>query len=224
MTRSLRHSVVLWLALTGEAGAVCSQPAPRVCSEFFRAAAVFTGVVTSRLAGDDETQFTLQVKERFRGALGESVDVAVGNDSGRLDLKEGREYLLFARRARGRLEAADDCAGSSGPVEQAAERIAAIRALADAPTTIEGRVTTRMNWRPVPGVKLEISGNGRAGTVETDERGAFRLEVAPGTYSVRPLTPGVTAFDLSTDDPRRVTLEKGQCGLVQFVGAPMSDR
>jgi carboxypeptidase family protein len=227
---SLSKRSLGWLALSlaaslgagGRASAVCLEPKPKVCNAYFKSDAVFTAVVLDekavREAGELEGRlYSLMVQHRYKGQLGETVEVYTENSSSGLALVRGHEYLLFAKRAGERLEIADDCAGNSGPTLDSASRINELSGTVRWRTAIEGRVSTRPKSKPVAGAKFEITGEGRTYSAETDASGAFRVEVPPGTYSLAPVTPGVSVSDVSVDDPKRLVLEPGECGQVQFV-------
>jgi hypothetical protein len=71
---------------------VCPQPAPKVCSAFFRSDAVFIGTVVSEHAVPDRGDpgfvegwlYRVRVDRRFRGTTDKTAVVHTGNDSGRL--------------------------------------------------------------------------------------------------------------------------------------------
>ena len=215
-------AVIAFLSLASSVYAVCQKPDPKVCGEFFRSDAVFTGTVLSErtvpLKGDlwDGWLYRLRVSRVFRGSLGRSVRVFTENASARLNLEVGKEYLLFAHVRRGRL-VIDSC-GNSGLVAETTEKVRATGALQRAQTaSIEGHVAARPEWTGVAGIRLRISGKGAALTPVTDSSGWFRVAVPPGKYSVLVESGTATPFDLSYDDPSRLVVRKGQCALVQFV-------
>ena len=117
-----------WLFSTPTpANAVCQQPHPRICAEFFRSDAVFTGTVISvRNWPRQETSpkgrfYRVKVTRSYRGPYGNTVEVFTGNDSGRFPLQEGHAYLLFAYKEDGILKIYN--CGNSAELSDASEQI-----------------------------------------------------------------------------------------------------
>jgi len=206
-------------------GAVCLVPAPKVCAEFFKSAAVFTGIVVSEhevtppSGGDEDADegwlFRLRVRQAFRGASPGELEVFTGNNSGGRRLEVDREYLLFAFQRNGRLEVTN--CGNSGLASQRASEIRAIADLPTQPTLIEGNVAARPAWTGVAGEVFEIVGSGGSYSAFSDKSGSFKVAVYPGAYSVVPRSASIAPFDLSYDHPKHVSLESGQCAQLQFV-------
>jgi len=106
---------VLLLMSATVAHAICPIPTPKVCSAFFESDAVFVGTVISEEVVPENDNFIegwryhLRVARVFRGGVGRRAVVHTSNDSGRLNLAVGREYLLFASLRNRQLEVGDDC-------------------------------------------------------------------------------------------------------------------
>jgi len=84
---------------------------PRVCTEFFSSAAVFSGVVVSERDCyppdsdlDERTYYKLKVETVYRGRLQEFIEVYTEINSARATLEVGHEYLLFASLSAGQLQ------------------------------------------------------------------------------------------------------------------------
>src|SRR5258707_9982506 len=120
-----------WLFLTcTPADAVCPQPNPRICAEFFHSDAVLTGTIISvRNGPKQETNpdgwfYRVKVTRSYRGPYGDTVEIFTGNYSGRFPLQEGHTYLLFAYKEEGILKI-DNC-GNSAELSEAGEKISQI--------------------------------------------------------------------------------------------------
>jgi len=113
--------------------AICSV-VPRVCTEFFSSTAAFSGVVVSERDWSspsepdsiERTYYKLKVENFYRGPSEEFIEVYTENDSGRLTLDVGHEYLLFARASAGKLQIW--CGGTSAELKDAPERSARLSA------------------------------------------------------------------------------------------------
>lgn len=206
--------------------AVCSQPPPRVCTEFYDSAAVFTGTVVGVRSDPGEEGSTngwfyrVRVQKSFRGPKGPEIEVYTGNDSARFPLEKGRQYLLFARQwePTGRF-LIGDC-GNSGFLEKSAEAIRQIEQIRK--TKSGGEIAGRIGWGNAPefeGVRIVAVGNERSYETKADSKGWFHIRVAEGTYRVRAEAPGRTfeAFDLTYDDPDHIVVQPGGCPQMQFM-------
>ena len=226
MMRAVQLVLAAVIAVPIPAAAVCPKPSPKVCNEFFKSSAVVVGtVIAERTVAatedfEDGWTYRIRVQRTFRGARADEVSVFTENTSARLPLVVGRTYLLFADRFRDRLQISD--CGNTGLAAERQRQLHALEKIANAPTRIEGHVAARPDWVGAPGERLEIVGAGRKYSVISDDRGAFSVEVAPGSYVVSATSAGIDAFDLSYDDPAHVTVERGQCAQVQFVRSALS--
>jgi hypothetical protein len=221
--RRLALGVLLLMSAT-VAPAICPMPTPKVCSAFFESDAVFAGTVTSAEVVPEKDDFIegwryhLRVARVFRGVVGHRVVVHTSNDSGRLQLAVGREYLLFASLRNRQLEIGDDCGPLSNPTN-AAQVIREIERLRDArDAVIEGEVRADTASGPgAPDVNIQVLGMGRSYAATSDARGAFHMAVQPGRYRIDVDSRVVAVSDYSRTNLSKVVLVRGQCAQVQFI-------
>ncbi len=221
--------VVIFLPLAGFG--VCSRPDPTVRCEFLNSTAVFIGTVIStreeparstRPDDNDGWIYTLTVQKRFRGAFSNTVEVYTENASVRFPLDNGKQYLLFAFKYRGRLQIFS--CGNSAPVSDAKKSIELLEKVKiPEDAVIEGRIS--FSGMPdtgahTAGILIVIKGDGGTFRTITDSNGWFHLQVPPGKYSatVRNVH-GMTAssYDLSYDNPDQFVARKGHCSGLQFL-------
>jgi hypothetical protein len=211
--------------------AVCPQPHPRICAEYFHSDVVFTGTVTSvrnapKGVTDPEGWFyRLKVTKSYRGPAQGFIEVFTGNDSGGFPLEKGHSYLLFGYKAE-RVLTIDNC-GDSAELSEAGKTIAEIeRAMAATKSAsggdIGGRVLVYGDTAGVNGIKVVATGHGRKYAGVTDENGSFHIHVPPGRYVVWPETSKwiVTPYDLSYDNEDHVVVQRGGCAELQFLASP----
>ena len=223
MVKMLAISLLLLMSTT-VAHAFCSKPTPKVCSSFFNSDAVFTGTVNDQESVPDQDDsiggwlYRLRITKVFRGDLGQTVAVFTPNDSSRLPLEVGREYLLFARLRDGRLRIGNDCGPLSDPA-QTVENVRTIENLHDTSSAVvEGEVLAgTASGDGVPGVSVGVSGMRRTYTATSNSRGLFHVEVAPGRYSIDVDSKVAVLSDLSWIDLSDVLLVPGQCVQVLFI-------
>ena len=200
--------------------AVCRKPDPKVCAEFFKSDAVFVGTVLSEQTNVGEYPasitgwtYRLRVERVFRGPSLKAIAVFTANDSVRLRMDVGHQYLLFADHQNGQWVIAD--CGNSGLLSNSATKIRQIEETRKASIgRIEGRVGL---YKGVGGVQVVARGSGKTFAAVTDQDGWFRLKVPPGKYSAQVEAPRVYGFDLSYDDPSDFLVPKGGCAQLQFV-------
>ena len=217
----MRATTILLLlsAITPSASAICPRPVPKACSAYFEHDAVFVGTVVSQRRFDEYLRFQLRVSQVLRGTVGPTAVVYTGNDTARLLWDVGREYVVFARQANGRLESSNDCGplSDSARVAETVSQIEALRGLADA--FIEGEVLAELPAGPgVAGIKLEVRGGpSQTYRVQSGSDGLFALRVPPGRYQVV-IDPAVARLsDYSWVDPASIVLAPGQCAQLQFL-------
>ena len=210
---------------------VCSQPEPTVRCEFLNSAAVFVGTVIStrdepapstRPDDNDGWIYTLTVQRRFRGAFSNTIEVYTENASARFPLDNGKQYLLFAFRYRGRLQIVG-CGNSAlfSGARKSIEVLEKIKIPEDA--EIEGRIS--FSGMPdtgahAAGIVIIIKGDGGTFRAVTDSDGWFHLHVPPGKYSaIVRNAHGMTAssYDVSYDNPDHFVARKGHCAGLQFL-------
>ncbi len=229
----LRLSVmaIVWLLSSIRTDAVCGQPSPRVCAEFFRSDVVLSGTVVSVRdwpatgANIEGWFYRVKVTRSYRGPAREFVEVFTGNDSARLPLVNGRSYLLFAREYGGRLTIGN--CGNSAELSEAAESIHQIETvLENMKSASGGDIGGRIVVGPGDARPVGITVTARRGDKKysgiTDETGSFHIHVPPGRYAVWPETSQwtVTPYDLSYDNEDHVVVERGGCAELQFMAAP----
>lgn len=210
--------------------AACLQPLPRlVCAEYFRSKAV----VIANLAGLTKvkdsygdvtgTYYSMTVERTLHGEVPRLFRIYEANDSGRADFiwEIGESYLLFLLEQTANQGWVIDGCGNSGPVELRSKAIAQVEATGSnsAYSRIQGAVGGRSSSHPMAGVQIEAQGPAGVKTAQTGRDGTFEIEVAPGNYQVRALSPGKSfvAADLSYDNPDEIGLPAGGCAQVQFV-------
>ncbi len=102
LMRMVLNAAALQILVVGSAIAVCLQPNPKVCAEFFKSDAVFVGIVIETIPVPDKDGFydgwvyRLRAKQVYRGPTQGVIEVYTANDSGRFPLENGETYLLFA--------------------------------------------------------------------------------------------------------------------------------
>ncbi len=212
--------------------AVCPQPHPRVCAEFFKSDAVFIGTVLAQRTvpaeGDfyDGWLYDLRVQRTFRGSARKTISVFTENSSGRFPLESGRQYLLFATKYKNRLEI-DNC-GNSGLLSQAEDTIRQIERIEKAPSggEIDGRVVTQSAQgyldTPIGGIRIVARGEKKTYETVTSQDGSFCIHVPAGKYTVHAESSHwtISPYDLSYDDPNQIIVHHGGCAQVQFLATP----
>ena len=222
---------VVWLFLTFPVSAVCRQPHPRVCAEFFRSDAVFVGTVISvrnwpvGQAGPGGWLYRLEIKKSYRGPSQRVIEVFTGNDTGQFPLEKGQTYLVFAYKEDGILSI-DNC-GNSEEFSKAADIIQQIEKLvvnmkSASGGDIGGRVVVSQKDVSARGITVTAKGGGKTYTSITNDEGWFHIHVPPGKYVVWPETSQwtVTPYDLSYDNEDHVSIEPGSCAELQFLASP----
>ena len=205
---------------------ICPKPTPKVCSAFFESDAVFLGTVLSEKAVPDKDEpgfiegwrYQLRVAKAFRGVSRPTAIVHTSNDSGRLILRVGHEYLLFARKQDQELQVNDDC-GPLSDSSRSAEIVREIEDLRDASSAfVEGEVVRKtVSGSGVSGVNIAVSGMGRTYQAISDARGLFRVAVPAGRCTIDVDPKVATLSDLSGMNVKRVELVRGQCAQAQFI-------
>lgn len=169
--------------------------------------------------------YSLETSRTLRGKVGATFRVYEENTSGRASFSWniGKSYLLF-------LDSTDDgmwwlygC-GNSAPLNEAGFTLKVIESLEERHGgLIQGLVTDGGHPRPfvnteLAGITVEVhSEKGEYKTV-TDSKGAFKIHVPSGRYTVLPVKSGWTfKKDVeSYEDPGSVNIENGGGAQVQF--------
>lgn len=231
----LRFLVVVTaqVLLAGWALAFCLQPHPRVCNEFFKSDAIFTGTVIAETPVHAEGEsidgwvYRLRMKRSYRGPEQKIIEVFTANDTGRLPLEVGETYLLFARSYEGRL-VIGDC-GNSEKLSRSHKAIRQVgEVLRAAKSASGGEIGGVVGENPggdvggVAGIQVTARGGGKTYQGVTGKNGWFNIRVPAGRYVVSAESSrwAVIPYDLSYDDPRQIVVEKGGCADIQLIATP----
>jgi hypothetical protein len=217
------------LVLATPALGFCLEPQPTVTCEFLDSDVVLIGTVISTqntpAQGDEFDEgwtYEMSVQKMYRGPDGKTIKVFTQNNSARLPLETGREYVLFATKIEGRF-VIFGC-GNSALLSKAGktiEELDKLRIPEDA--EIEGRIGIPGSDPPVRGARIVVRGEGKTYTATSDRDGWFHLHVPPGKYSanVQPIVHwNITPFDLSIDNPKDFVASNGHCSGLQFWADP----
>jgi hypothetical protein len=229
MNRSGKRVVATTVAATflllghADVDAYCPALTPKVCSTFFRSDAVFLAKVLSetRVVSDDDFiegwRYRVRVKRSFRGATSGTVEVYTENTSARRPLNVGRDYLLFADMAKGRLLIASDC-GPASDESRTAANVREIESLSRRTSaTVEGEVRTTASGSGVAGIPIVISGMGQTHRTTSGVHGGFRVVLPPGQYQVA-VDPAVAVpYDLNRIDESNLNLRPGECAQLLYI-------
>jgi hypothetical protein len=223
--RALGLCLVLVLLVASLAHAICPYPTPKVCSRYFESEVVFFGEVLKMeyvsdpaLENDaDWIQYTIKVKEVYRGHANTIEKVLTGNDSARWYGEVGKSYVLFV--SGGKTSSTCGPLDEPGDVQEIVNQIHALQKASSA--TIEGEVFSRSGgWGgssgiPARGIHLKV----RRGTEEfdsvTDQNGRFSFTLSPGTYTL--IGEDLTPSDYSNQNLQHISLEPGECAQFQLL-------
>lgn len=233
MSRQLSNFLIVhWVAflLPGPALAFCLVPnPPRVCTEFFKASAVFIGTVTSVVEKKGEDDFIdgwvykLNVKKNYRGLNKSSVEVFTANDSGRFPLEKDRTYLLFPVEHGGALEIYG--CGNSAELPKASAAIGQIEdVLRNQSQGSGGDIGGQIDR--LAGINVVAKGKEASYQTSTDSQGSFHLHVPAGHYSVEAKSPdwAVSPVDISYERPDNVEIHNGGCADLASHAVPLNVR
>lgn len=231
--RMLFLSISISLLLCGSASALCQQPPPKLCNIFFSSDLVVHAKVDKSEIFKDENDpdgiagwlYYLDVLKVYRGTIGKTLVVSSSNDTSRLLLSPGSEYIVFASKHRdGSYRVGSTCGDIQGidgePYSMGLET--KIQELLNGTSSvIEGEVRDS-NWNFMSGAELTVIGNKTSQTVIVDKNGFFSVTVEPGTYKVlipNNLTLTIYSFYVSGEslnEIRPLTLIGGQCVQIQL--------
>lgn len=204
----------------GIAAAFCSAPPPKVCSAYFQANVVVRGKVLSVNRGADWIVYKIRVEKTFKGQDTSERILYTGNDSGRLPLDVGRDYVLFAYRSSHRLELScnEEPLSNSASVARVSQAISRLRASRAALATVEGQILTTAYSEPLPGVSVVVVGAAHIYKTMSDSRGLFSIQVPPGHYrvDVDPAIVKQTIYSMIYTNPESIHLTHGQCAQLQY--------
>lgn len=225
--------VSMALLLPAVAGAYAPVPQAMVCMLYFRSDVVFTGQVRARdtVKGTDGGSggwvYTLKVITPYRNAKAATLKVFTANDSGKLALVVGKQYLLFAYNQDGRLAIGED--GVSREIKDAQQALKDLdKIMARRPDDggdIYGRVTKRVYGPDTGGLSgIAITIQGPIGNLRavTDANGWFKVHVSAGTYSATAVAPGwrFQSEGLAWEDASAFPVPDGGCAEIQFAATP----
>lgn len=228
------------LLITPSVAAACScgGASVRPCAAYWKARAVFTGVVTQVTdsdvrggRGESVRPFNYRLVrfkalDWFRGSRREAAQVLTepsGVECG-YRFVPGRRYLVYAvERLDGRLYTS--ACTATKPLAEAEADLSFIRGLPTAPplaavygnVEFGGRDFKDSSFRPEPaaGMRVLVEGGEVRRETLTDARGDFAFEgLPPGSYSVRPLYPEHARGYV---DPTPFELRARQCREVGYL-------
>ena len=210
------------ILISATATAFCSAPPPKVCSAYFQADVVVRGRVLSAQRDSDWIHYKISVEKTFKGRQLHVQSFDTANDSGRISLNVGREYVLFAYRNNDRLEIGCNEDRLSDPAKVATVSAAIERLQVSKPTvsTIEGQVLTLDYSSPLPGVSVVATGANGIHRAKSNIEGLFSMKVPPGSYrvDVDPRVVQQTIYSQIYTNPKSIHLAPGQCAQLQFAG------
>jgi hypothetical protein len=234
--RAIIFAVALSVLRPATAVSFCQQPnPPEICAEFFSANAVFTGRVISErylpqgLPGHDPGWlYRLGVLKTYRGPRQAVIEVYTENNSARLPLEKGWNYLLFAYNTDKVLEVYG--CGNSLELSKASETLKEIDGVlkheeARSGGNIRGRVEPSSGEAgEMAGIQVTTRGDSRIYRALTRSDGSFDIHVPAGTYSlqVRSSAWGVSPYDLSFNRPNDLVIYDGGCANVIFRATPLA--
>lgn len=213
---------VVAVFISGIANAICSAPPPKVCSAYFQADVVVRGRVLSEKRDADWIHYSFKVNKTFKGRQLPVRSFYTGNDSGRLDLDVGSEYVLFAFRDKGRfaLTCNEYPLSTAAAVARVSLEIAQLRASKATDAIIEGQILAANYSSPLPGVPVTASGRRGQYTAVSNRKGYFSMRVPPGQYrvTVNPAVAHQTIYSRIYVNPQSIHLAPGQCAQFQYRG------
>ena len=227
--------VSMALLLPRVAGAYVPVPQAMACMLYFKSDVVFTGqvmvqdTVKGTAGGPDGWVYTLKVITPYRNAKAATLKVFTANDSGRLPLAVGKQYLLFAYNVDGRLTIGDD--GLSGELKDAQPALKDLDKIVargpDDEGDVYGRVTKRVygpNTGGLSGITVTIQGPIGNIRAVTDANGWFKAHVSAGTYSAMAVAPGwrFQSQDIAWEDASAFPVPDGGCAEIQIAATPAS--
>jgi hypothetical protein len=219
------------MALLLPCAAVAYAPVPRAmaCMLYFRSDVVFTGQVVAVDTVKGGWTYSLQVLKPYRNAKATTLKVFTANDSGRLPLAVGKQYLLFAFIQDGRLTIADDeVSGELKDAQQALKDLDKVMARKpDDGGDIYGRVTKRVfgpDSGGLGGIPITIHGPDGDMRAVTDGNGWFKVHGPAGRYSTTALSPDwrFQSESFAWDDASGFSVPDGGCAEIQIEAAPPS--
>ena len=187
-------------ALAAEARACsCVEYGTPVCAAYWRADAVFTGVVTDikKLPDAEQTSppialLHFRVEDRFRNVTAAELEVeTLHGTSCDMTFKKGERWLVYAYRngATGRFTI-QPCTRTH-QISGTDDDLSYIRGLGQGPPeqSVLGRLAY-FKYDPLADIKVTVNGGGRSFETTTDSDGNFAVRLPQGgAYTVRAIVP-----------------------------------
>jgi hypothetical protein len=204
------------------AGAVCAMPPPKLCNAYFKADVVVSGKVLAERRAPDWIRYSVNVERSFKGKPLSARTFYTRNDSDRLSLDVGKEYVLFATRSNDRLLiGCNEQSLSKDNIAIMSAGIGWLRASKSTVATIEGQIVSASNFSsPLPGVSVIATGKSGAYRMVSNSEGLFSVRVPPGQYrvDVDPTIAAQTIYNVGYTHPKSINLAPGQCAQLQYQG------
>ena len=245
MTRCFRAGFFLIVPLTLSVGSAARACIPLggtepPCAAYWKADAVFVGVVFEMSKAPRESNeifdkllVRFAVDKAYRGIDGAEVEVStISGTECDMKIQEGEKWLVYAHRnsTTGRLEVW----ARTTLYSNADEDLTYFSSLAETnhEASIIGRVFDHP-YTPMPGIQIEIRGNGLKYQESTDKEGQFQVAVKPGRYLVRGIFPanaipliagGRLPSRIKESGPSplveyQIDIEPGRCEYIEFFAA-----
>jgi hypothetical protein len=187
-------------ALAAEARACsCVEHGTPVCAAYWRADAVFTGVVTDIKKVPDAEQTSppiallhFIVEDKFRNVTASELEVeTLHGTSCDMTFEKGKRWLVYAYRnaSTGRL-VISPCTRTH-QISGTDDDLSYIRGLSQRPPeqSVHGRLAY-FKYDPLADIKVVVSGAGRSFETKTDAEGNFSVQLPQGgAYTVRAVVP-----------------------------------
>ena len=233
MMRTTFAIVCLGLAFSPATADACSCAGPgSVCAAVGRADTVFVGRVVS--VGASGGQVDLAVVEPLRGVQDWQVRINNGPGNCAYGFTAGESYLVYTYRTPDGQMWTSMCTRTR-PVAAAAEDLAYLRSLAairpETPARVAGRVrlmdrfrATNDQVKPMPGIAVSATGEGRTFSATANERGEFVLNgLRLGAYDLTANVPQgyeSSPARIEIHDPRGC----GEVGLIVWYDGRVTGR
>lgn len=233
ITIILAVAIVLYSAASG---AFTLVPRAMACMLYFRSDVVFTGKVVSvkeDYADEDGEKFiegwfyTLKIIKAYHGVDTPTILVYTSNDSGRLPLEFGKQYLLFADKEGSKLIIAED--DVSGELKDSKQALKDIDKIMVRKKGEGGDVYARVVEDPwnadtggVGGIHITVSGSAGSANGVTNKNGWVHMHVPAGMYSAKASGRKwvFSSQDIAWEDSDNFSVPNGGCAEIQINAEP----